>query len=178
MTAWLKATGLLVKHEIMGRDGSVGGVPACFGSYDGNYEFAHIWHLVRFPLDYIRSARARFGDSYWQRMQEINGIEHPTGKQRQTVEAYQQIARHWMWCHKQIEGYNPELLIRIEDGKQAWPRIIDILNPRKREYPEQIDRVGHQAERLEKIPPITWEMLGLVEQEVRDMAGGYGYEVG
>jgi hypothetical protein len=177
MAAWLKKTGLKVQHETMGQDGTVCDCPAFDRAYSKSFEFESVWHQVRFPLDYIRSAHSRFGKHYWDTVREQTGITVPTGRSDKCVEGWQQVARHWLWVHQEIESRNPELTIRVESVEELWPRITELLGCPNVQFPYQIDRVGRIPKQLEKTPVITWDMLGPVEQEVRDVAAHYGYEV-
>jgi hypothetical protein len=181
----MRAIKLDTRHEAMGRDGTVTSFFATdlkkqSGSHKGvrsDFVFEHIWHLVRHPLPWIRSAHAHLGWGYWKDKNPMMGFEVPCGKDRRCERAWPELGRFWIFWHGLIEEQEPELRIRLEYAEEFWPEMMRLLG-KSDTFPPNVRPEGRDPKRLFKTPEVTWEMLGDAADEVRATATRYGYEVG
>jgi hypothetical protein len=186
MNALIQAVGVKTKHEAMGKDGSVTSffamdLPKYKNSYDGHvrsdYEFEHIWQLIRHPLSWVRSAHVHLAYGYWKDKAVVIGEPFPhDSKRRKLSNAHPQVARFWVRWNELMEQQRPDLVIRLEECASFWPQMMGLLGKRD-PFPKHVEPIGHNSNVLDPTPEVTWEMLGEAEQEVRGMAARYGYEV-
>jgi hypothetical protein len=180
------ATELDVPHERMGQHGIVTSffatdMPEEETSHKGvrsDYTFAHIWHLVRHPLPWIRSAACHLGEGFWQNQTEFTGIEVPCCKNvrthRRPDRAWPQLGLYWVAWNALMEAQDPELLIRLEDVEEIWSEMMGLLGLGST-FPARLKAVGGDSKLLEQVPEVTWEMLGSSAEPVQELARRYGY---
>jgi len=179
MTEFLRLSGLDVRHEKMGADGSVSWIMGAetdwtpVGPLLKDYEFEHIFHQVRHPLKVIQSYYNSHPGVTWEWICTII----PEISMKDSV--ITRCAKYWYYWNLMIEE-KAEWTYRIEDFSEI--------------YPEMADRLGlvFDSETLTAVPTdantrvkeehtaITWKFLKenvdrKVYFQVRSLAKKYGY---
>lgn len=165
----LSRAGVVVQHENEGEDGIVS---SYFGMnvdlYEGrhlrprrDYEFEHVWHLMRHPLNVIASMMSPSAKS-WRWFYEAVGIE--------TRHGFSDLADLWIRWNRQIECDFPQARrVKIERLESQWPLLMADFGI-ENAY-EAVNIGNHRAARR----PVTWGELGSMEEATRLLAKEYGY---
>lgn len=189
MSNLLRKAGLNVPHEVCGRDGTVSHYfsvdsewyPAApwqekqgkkhVGERRSDYEFEHVWHVVRHPLKVIPSIARIFGGVDWE-FYEDNGVI-PRG-----IEPVMRRSMAFYLAQNNICEAQAEYRFRIEDVASEWKRISRTLFNEEREMPQL--RQMNKGTGFRKALAITWDTLDKVDPKmaamVYAMARRYGYE--
>jgi hypothetical protein len=178
--------GLDVPHERMGQHGTVtsffaADMPSLAKPHKGvrsDYEFEHVWHIVRHPLMFVRSAFAFLDTGYWETTEPHTGVHVPLRENGYPSEdSYPALGLHWVRWNRLIETQKPEMRYRLERTKTAWPVMMDLLGLNGTVFPSNVKPVGRDTDTLTKTSKVTWDMFGEHQAEVWDLAASYGYYV-
>lgn len=184
VTRFLKDAGLQVEHEQMGRDGTVSCMFFIDASYypkggivrshegDGkfsDYEFEHIIHLVRHPLEAIPSQAGIYSKAHKEWLDEIGFVNI-------TIKPNILHAAHlWLNVNKLVDTMT-NAVIRIEDLEHFWPALKKRLNL-SGSMPEV--RQMNKASGIFRRASIEWEDLEKLDKgltdEIKKLTRKYGY---
>lgn len=184
VTRFLKDAGLQVEHEQMGPDGTVSCMFFIDASYypkggivrthegDGkfsDYEFEHIIHLVRHPLEAIPSQAGIYSAAHKKWLDEI-GLVNINVKPNLL-----HAAKLWKEVNTIVDSMT-KAFIRIEDLENFWPALKRRLGL-KGEMPEI--RQMNKASGIFSRPSIEWEHLEMLDKElandIKRLTRNYGY---
>jgi hypothetical protein len=178
MARILLASGLEVRHEDMGKDGTV----SCFFAVDDYYyhgrhhdrlavcEFDVRLYQTREPLATIGSLTEFHKTWFWHWQQKhtgISGDEEPLTRAARFYDAWSDLC----------EAAQNDLQYRIEDLDAAWPRISDLLGLSIEHPPIPVTEKNIGAsDHIE----VTWDDLKsvspLLYTRTRQRAERYGYQ--
>ena len=175
MARVLRAAGVQVGHERVGREGSVSsyfvaddywyGGKEHMGGRLRDFAFDHVWHQVRHPLAAISSIANLCPVSWWHWQEKHTGVSYDLPPIERGTAA-------WLAFNELAERQKPELSFTIEHMEHSWPILAT--------------RLGIEGTPLPDVPyadtrsthpklKVTWEALGSYESRVRDLARHYGY---
>ena len=178
MCKFLKASGVLVLHEYMGKQGSVSWLmgaevdKAPWGPLSKNYKFKHIFHQVRDPVKVIQSFYNVPPLATWEWIQNI------LPQIKDTDPLLTKCAKYWIYWNKMVEE-KAEWTYRIEDFDTDYVEMAKRLDLKfDKKVLSQIGKKNNT-----KGPPtrvITWEILkGELDTDtyhhLRKLARHYGY---
>lgn len=185
----LNRAGVKVKHENMGKDGTV----SCFFFLDcesypydprterghlgdrlGNYTFDVTLHQVRNPLKAIPAQAAIYSREHLDWVDSNNLV--PSFMSPRILHA----AHLWL-ATNEIVSTMADYTYRVENMEEEWPIIANLLNinPVKVPFPQEVK--PHHRKRMKPTyyKPLTWQDLfdqdAFVAESVRMMADTYGY---
>jgi hypothetical protein len=171
MAKVLRAAGLDVGHETLGKDGVVSSIWAVEDERYPVYhhkgprpEFDIVLHQVREPLATIGSLTTALPGSWrW------NARHIPIKPQEQTL--LQLAASYWYWWNQLCE-YVGQYRYRIEDLDQEWHTLQQLLG-----FTGELDKSVSKKTNARQHVEVTWDEVGTAVPElpVRDLAIVYGY---
>lgn len=168
----LGQSGIRAFHERMGRDGTV----SCYFAVDdwyyagphstterrSAYEWTHIFHQVRHPLNCIASMAALDRPRFWHWTQRHIGFD----MEREGRLRY--CTRFWLEWNTRVDALEPHWRFQIESD--FWPEMCDRLGIAPGPRPVAgSNSIPHSS--------IGWDDLGELAEPVKLRAKSYGYSV-
>lgn len=178
-SALLKAMGLDVPHEAVGKDGAASWKHVVSGTfvYIGKNRsveidssgFDRILHQVRHPLKVIASMQT-FSDSTWSYMAKAIELDLGANPVRKGMQAYVR------W-NRLIEK-SADWRFRIEEIKEVFPEFCRQAGIAEQPFPELPKEV--RDSRTKRYRPLAFADLLAEDEslaaELEDLAGAYGYD--
>lgn len=170
VSSLLRQSGIRAFHERVGSDGSVSSLFAVDDFwYPGNknpmrrssFDWTHVFHQVRHPLDTIASLAAMERPEFWHWTQVHTGLGY------EEDDAVVHAAKFWVKWNELAEKLNPEWTYQIESD--FWDEMCDRIGIGRCEIPEVAE---NGASRHGKI---SWDDLGSARGSVEVLAERYGY---
>lgn len=165
-TRLLNEVGIQVKHELEGKDGSVGAIRWKGQVLDISI-YDNVIHQVREPVKVISSLQASNPQTFgkYARMMGYPGMKLCGNKIEQATMAWLVYTN---WADRVSEWW-----YRVEDMENAWPRILGYYNKQHAipDVPKDINHRNHPVLNMEDIERVSRSLAELVK--IKGVQYGY-----